>query len=272
MLRKTLGLDRGNFFPTAGAAVSSEVEKFVHAVGIYMMVGYGLTESTATVSNDNMDKPNTLGSIGRPIPELEVRIGPNDEILLRGDTITPGYYRKETSTKAAIDSEGWFHTGDAGYFKNGELYMKERIKDLYKTSNGKYIAPQLIESKLTIDRYIVQCVVIADKRKFVSALIVPEYKLLEDFAREHKINYSNREDLCRNPEINKMIRERIETLQQDLASYEKVKHFILLSDPFTMENGELTNTLKVKRNVVCKRYAEDIDNLYAEAERKYANK
>ena len=272
VLRKTLGLDRGNFFPTAGAAVSSEVEKFVHAVGIYMMVGYGLTESTATVSNDNKDKPNTLGSIGRPIPELEVRIGPNDEILLRGDTITPGYYRKETSTKAAIDSEGWFHTGDAGYFKNGELYMKERIKDLYKTSNGKYIAPQLIESKLTIDRYIVQCVVIADKRKFVSALIVPEYKLLEDFAREHKINYSNREDLCRNPEINKMIRERIETLQQDLASYEKVKHFILLSDPFTMENGELTNTLKVKRNVVCKRYAEDIDNLYAEAERKYANK
>lgn len=270
VLRKTLGLDRGNFFPTAGAAVSPEVEKFIHAVGIYMMVGYGLTESTATVSNDHKDMPNTLGSIGRPIPELEVRIGPNDEILLRGETITPGYYRKETSTKAAIDADGWFHTGDAGYFKNGELYMKERIKDLYKTSNGKYIAPQLIESKLTIDRYIVQCVIVADRRKFVSALIVPEYKLLEDYAREHAISYSGRVELCRNPEIMKMVRERIDTLQQDLASYEKVKHFILLSEPFTMENGELTNTLKVKRNVVCQRYAADIDKLYDEAEKNFS--
>lgn len=270
VLRKTLGLERGNFFPTAGAAVSPEVEKFIHGVGIYMMVGYGLTESTATVSNDHKDMPNTLGSIGRPIPELEVRIGPNDEILLRGETITPGYYRKETSTKAAFDAEGWFHTGDAGYFKNGELFMKERIKDLYKTSNGKYIAPQLIESKLTIDRYIVQCVIVADRRKFVSALIVPDYQLLEDYARSNAINYADRAELCCNLEIMNMIRERIETLQQDLASYEKVKHFILLSEPFTMENGELTNTLKVKRNVVCQRYAADIDHLYAEAEKNFS--
>ena len=269
LLRRTLGLDRPNFFPTAGAAVSPEVEKFVHAVGIYMMVGYGLTESTATVSNDHMDEPATLGSIGRPIPGLEVRIGENDEILLRGKTITPGYYKKETSTKAAIDSEGWFHTGDAGYFKDGELYMKERIKDLYKTSNGKYIAPQMIESKLTIDRYIEQCVVIADKRKFVSALIVPEYKLLEAFAQERGLNVADRAELCRHPEVISMVKDRIDTLQQDLASYEKVKYFILLPEPFSMENGELTNTLKVKRNVVCKRYAAEIDKLYDEAEKMY---
>ncbi len=269
LLRRTLGLDRPNFFPTAGAAVSPEVEKFVHAVGSYMMVGYGLTESTATVSNDHMDEPATLGSIGRPIPGLEVRIGENDEILLRGKTITPGYYKKETSTKAAIDSEGWFHTGDAGYFKDGELYMKERIKDLYKTSNGKYIAPQMIESKLTIDRYIEQCVVIADKRKFVSALIVPEYKLLEAFAQERGLNVADRAELCRNPEVISMVKDRIDTLQQDLASYEKVKYFILLPEPFSMENGELTNTLKVKRNVVCKRYAAEIDKLYDEAEKMY---
>lgn len=269
LLRRTLGLDRPNFFPTAGAAVSPEVEKFVHAVGIYMMVGYGLTESTATVSNDHMDEPATLGSIGRPIPGLQVRIGENDEILLRGKTITPGYYKKETSTKAAIDSEGWFHTGDAGYFKDGELYMKERIKDLYKTSNGKYIAPQMIESKLTIDRYIEQCVVIADKRKFVSALIVPEYKLLEAFAQERGLNVADRAELCRHPEVISMVKDRIDTLQQDLASYEKVKYFILLPEPFSMENGELTNTLKVKRNVVCKRYAAEIDKLYDEAEKMY---
>ena len=198
-----------------------------------------------------------------------MRIGENDEILLRGKTITPGYYKKETSTKAAIDSEGWFHTGDAGYFKDGELYMKERIKDLYKTSNGKYIAPQMIESKLTIDRYIEQCVVIADKRKFVSALIVPEYKLLEAFAQERGLNVADRAELCRHPEVISMVKDRIDTLQQDLASYEKVKYFILLPEPFSMENGELTNTLKVKRNVVCKRYAAEIDKLYDEAEKMY---
>ena len=269
LLRRTLGLDRPNFFPTAGATVSPEVEKFVHGVGIYMMVGYGLTESTATVSNDHKEEPCTLGSIGRPIPGLEVRIGENDEILLRGKTITPGYYKKETSTKAAIDADGWFHTGDAGYMKDGELYMKERIKDLYKTSNGKYIAPQIIESKLTIDRYIEQCVIIADKRKFVSALIVPKYKLLEAFARENGLDIADRAAICRHPEVMKMIKERIDTLQQDLANYEKVKYFILLPDPFSMENGELTNTLKVKRNVVCKRYAAEIDQLYDEAEKKY---
>jgi len=269
ILRKTIGLDRPHFFPTAGAAVSPEVEKFAHAVGIYMMVGYGLTESCATVSNDNIDKVNSLGSIGRPLPGVEVKIGENEEILLRGDTITPGYYKKDTSTKAAFDTDGWFHTGDAGYMKNGELYMKERIKDLFKTSNGKYVAPQLIESKLTIDRYIEQCVVVADKRKFVSALIVPEMHLLEAYAAAHGIVCAGREELCRRPEIIRFITERVNTLQQDLAHYEQVKYFILLPEPFTMENGELTNTLKVKRGVVYERYAAQIDALYAEAEKRF---
>ncbi|MBR1643972.1 MAG: long-chain fatty acid--CoA ligase [Bacteroidales bacterium] len=272
LLRKTLGLDRANFFPTAGAAVSPEVEKFVHAVGIYMMVGYGLTESTATVSNDHKEEPCTLGSIGRPIPGLEVRIGEENEILLRGKTITPGYYKKETSTKAVFDEEGWFHTGDAGYIKDGELYLTERLKDLFKTSNGKYIAPQMIESKLTIDRYMEQCVVIADKRKFVTALIVPNYDLLERFAAEKDINYGSREELCRHPQVTAMLKERIDTLQQDLATYEKVKYFLLLPEPFTMENGEITNTLKVKRNVVCKRYAAEIDKMYADAEQQFSAK
>lgn len=269
ILRKTIGLDRPNFFPTAGAAVSPEVEKFTHAVGIYMMVGYGLTESCATVSNDNIDKVNSLGSIGRPLPGVEVKIGENEEILLRGETITPGYYKKDTSTKAVFDADGWFHTGDAGYIKNGELYLKERIKDLFKTSNGKYVAPQMIESKLTIDRYIEQCVVVADKRKFVSALIVPDMRLLEAYAASRNIVCSSREELCRNPEIVRFVAERVNTLQQDLAHYEQVKYFILLPEPFSMENGELTNTLKVKRAVVYEHYADRIDALYADAERKF---
>lgn len=266
LLRKTLGLERANFFPTAGAAVSPEVEKFAHAAGINMVVGYGLTESLATVSCDIPGQPVTLGSVGRLIDKIEIKFGENDEILLRGKTITPGYYKKESLTKEVIDEDGWFHTGDAGYMKNGELFLRERIKDLFKTSNGKYIAPQMIESKLVLDRYFDQAVIVADKRKFVSALIVPSYKLLEAYAQEMGTRSSSREELCKNPTILKFYTERINTLQQDLAHYEQIKRFILLPHPFTMDNGELTNTLKVRRRVVYEHYAEQIEQIYAEAE------
>lgn len=269
LLRKTLGLERANFFPTAGAAVSPHVERFVHAAGINMVVGYGLTETTATVSCDVMGKVVSLGSVGRIVDGLEIKFGENNEILLRGKTVTPGYYKKEQNTKEAIDGDGWFHTGDAGYMKDGELYLTERIKDLFKTSNGKYIAPQMIETKLTIDKYVEQAVVVADKHKFVSAIIVPDYALLERFAAEHGLECGDREALCRHPEVVAMIAARIETLQQDLAHYEKVKRFVLLSRPFTMETGELTNTLKVKRNVVYERYAALIERMYAEAEQEH---
>ncbi len=271
VLRKTLGLERANFFPTAGAAVSPEVERFVHAAGLNMVVGYGLTESLATVSCDVPGKPVTMGSVGRLIDGIEIKFGTNDEILLRGKTITPGYYKKDTTTKEAIDAEGWFHTGDAGYMKNGELFLRERIKDLFKTSNGKYIAPQMIESKLVLDRYFDQAVVVADKRKFVSALIVPDYKLLELYASSNDIQADGREALCKHPAVLKFFTERIETLQQDLAHYEKIKRFVLLPSPFTMENGELTNTLKVRRRMVYEHYADLIDQIYADAEAAGAN-
>lgn len=266
LLRKTLGLERANFFPTAGAAVAPEVERFVHAAGLNMIVGYGLTESTATVSCDHGDKPVTLGSVGRLIDKMEIKIAENDEILLRGKTITPGYYKKESATREAIDADGWFHTGDAGYMKNGELFLKERIKDLFKTSNGKYIAPQMIESKFVIDRFIEQVVVIADKRKFVSALIVPAKEALLKYAADNGLQDEPYDKLCTHPAIVQMIADRMETLQQDLAHYEKVKRFLLLDKPFSMENGEMTNTLKIKRRVVYEHYAEQIDRMYAEAE------
>lgn len=266
LLKKTLGLERANFFPTAGAAVPPEVERFVHAAGLNMIVGYGLTESTATVSCDIPGMPVTVGSVGRLVDKIEIKFGENDEILLRGKTIMPGYYNKDSATKAAIDADGWFHTGDSGYMRNGELFLKERIKDLFKTSNGKYIAPQMIESKLSVDRYIDQAVIVADKYKFVSALIVPDYKLLEKYAAGQGLPFTDRSELCAHPQIVKMIAERIETLQQDLAHYEKVKRFLLLSRPFTMESGELTNTLKIKRNVVYEHYASEIRRMYEEAE------
>ena len=266
VLRKTLGLERANFFPTAGAAVSPDVERFVHAAGLNIKVGYGLTESTATVSCDRDDQVVTMGSVGRLVDKLEIKFGENNEVLLRGKTITPGYYKKEEETRAAIDEDGWFHTGDAGYMKDGELYLTERIKDLFKTSNGKYIAPQMIETKFSLDKYIESVVVVADERKFVSALIVPAFAVVEKYAEENGIEYASREDLCKNPQIIKVIADSIEELQVDLAHYEKVKRFVLLPESFSMEKGELTNTLKVKRRVVYERYAKEIEQMYAETE------
>ncbi len=264
IVRNELGLDHPNIFPTAGATVSPEIEEFVHSIGICMIVGYGLTESLATVSCDRRGRPFTVGSVGRPIKELDIKFGEDDEILLKGPTVTKGYYHREELNKQVFDEEGYFHTGDSGYMKNGELFLKDRIKDLFKTSNGKYIAPQMIESKLIVDKYIDQIAVIADRRKFVSALIIPDYALLEEYAGRHAIAFSSREELCADPQIHEMMAERIETLQQQLASYEKIKRFTLLPDHFTMERGELTNTLKIRRKVLAKNYAREIEKMYEE--------
>ena len=262
LVRKEIGLENPNIFPTAGAYVSPEVEEFIHSIGICMIVGYGLTESLATVSCDRKNMPFTIGSVGRPLDEVEVKIGPNSEILLKGPTITPGYYHRDSINAEAFDADGFFRTGDAGYMKDGELYLKERIKDLFKTSNGKYIAPQMVESMMLVDKYIDQVAVVADQRKFVSALIVPEFRLVEKWADDHGVKYDSRESLCNNPEVKKMIIERLETLQQGLASYEQVKRITLLPHHFSMESGELTNTLKIKRGVIYKNYKDIIDKMY----------
>ncbi len=262
LLKKTIGIENGNFFPTAGAAIPPAVEEFVHSVGINMIAGYGLTESTATVSCDVV--PYTIGSVGRVMPDVEVKIGENNEILLRGKTITKGYYKKEAVTNETIDAEGWFHTGDAGYLKDGELFLTERIKDLFKTSNGKYIAPQAIESRLVVDRYIDQIAIIADQRKFVSALIIPTYELVEQFAQKRGLKYSSMKELLLNEEVQELFKERIDTLQQQFAHYEQIKRFTLLPEPFSMKKGELTNTLKIRRPVLYKNYAEEIEKMYEE--------
>ncbi len=262
LIRRELGLEHANIFPTAGATVSSEVEEFVHSIGLNMIVGYGLTESLATVSCNHLGEPFTVGSVGVPIETIDIKISEEGEVLLKGPTITRGYYKKEELTKAVFDEEGYFRTGDSGYLQNGELFLKERIKDLFKTSNGKYIAPQMIESKLLVDKYIDQIAVIADNRQFVSALIIPEYRLLEEWARECGEKYDSREDLCANEKLHKMIMERIATLQQSLAHYEQIKRFTLLPHHFSMEKDELTNTLKLKRSVINKNYAGEIDKMY----------
>lgn len=264
MVRKQLGLEHPNIFPTAGAYVSPEVEEFILSVGIGMVVGYGLTESLATVSCVHLDKKFTIGSVGRPISSIQIKIGEDNEILLKGPTITKGYYLRDTTNAKVFDEEGYFRTGDAGYMKDGELFLTERIKDLFKTSNGKYIAPQQVESLLLVDKFIDQVAVIADQRKFVSALIVPEFRLVEDWAREHHIAFSSREDLCANEQVKKMLQERINTLQQQLAYYEQIKRITLLPHHFSMESGELTNTLKIRRPIINKNYQAEIDKMYEE--------
>ena len=263
LLKKTLGLDRGAFFPTAGAAIPPAVQEFVLSVGINMVAGYGLTESIATVSCEN-NFDHSVGSVGKLMPHMQVKFGENDEILLKGPAITKGYYKKEAATKAAFTEDGWFRTGDAGYVKDGFLFLTERIKDLFKTSNGKYIAPQAIETKMVVDRYIDQISIIADERKFVAALIVPDYKLVEKFAADKGIRYESMAELLKHERVMDLFANRIETLQQQFAHYEQIKKFTLLPEPFSMAKGELTNTLKIKRSVLNKNYAAEIEAMYAE--------
>ena len=267
-LRGAIGVTDGKLFPTAGAMLSDNITEFLHAVGINICIGYGLSETNASVS---FFKPGewTLGTIGMPISSIQVKIGDKNEILVKGPTVMKGYYNKPTETAEAIDADGWFHTGDCGEIApTGELILTERLKDLFKTSNGKYIAPQVLETMLGQDKYIEQVAIIGDGRKYVSALIVPAFEELKAFADKKHIEHRTVEELVNNSDIRKMIEERINDYQKDLASYEQIKRFVLLPKGFTMETGELTNTLKIRRAVINKRYRPLIDAMYAADYRK----
>lgn len=264
MLKRVLGLDRGRMFPVAGAPLSDTIAEFLISVNVPIRYGYGLSETTATVCF-YPDHEFEIGSIGTIMPDVEVKIDPeNNEILVKGKTVTPGYYKKEEENRKAFTEDGFFRTGDAGRKEGDTLYFTERIKDLYKTSNGKYIAPQAIEMLMSSDKYIEQIAVIGDQRKFVSALIVPSYPLLETYARERGITFDSREELLKHMEIIRLMESRVEERQKNLASYEKIKKITLLPNPFTMESSELTDTLKLRRPVVARNYAEQIEAMYAE--------
>ena len=262
-LRRAIGVENGKLFPTAGAMLSDNITELLHAVGINIVIGYGLSETNASVCF----YPNTgweLGTIGEPIPGVKVKIGEQNEILVKGPTVMRGYYNMPEETAKAIDADGWFHTGDCGELtEKGHLIMTERLKDLYKTSNGKYIAPQMLETLLAQDKFMAQVAVIGDGRKYVSALIVPDFEELGIWAAKHKIKFRNNEELVNDPKVHAMLEKLINEYQKNLASYEQIKRFVLLPRPFTMESGELTNTLKIRRAVVNKRYAKLIDAMYA---------
>ena len=264
-VKKAIGLQRGRFFPTAGASVSPEISRFFRSINVPMCVGYGLSETTATVSSQPM-RGFDLESIGTIMPALQVKIDPEtSEILIKGPTLTRGYYNNPEADAEAFTPDGYFRTGDAGRLEGNVLYFTERIKDLFKTANGKYIAPQMIEGLLTVDPLFEQVAVIADGYKFVSALIYPNWEALRREARHRGIEEGLTDaELAVHHEVHRMIMAHLEQNLKSVAQYEKVKKFHLLTEPFSVERGELTNTLKVRRKVVAELYAAEIASMYEE--------
>lgn len=262
-VKKAMGITNGNIYPTAGAPLSNGIVEFFHAMDVNLVIGYGLSETTATVSCFPYEGYK-IGTIGTVLPGIQVKIGEESEILVKSPTVMRGYFNKPEETAAVFTPDGWFRTGDAGHFdENGALVLTDRLKDLFKTSNGKYIAPQAIESRLGEDKYINQVAVIGESRKYVTAIIVPAIEALKEYAVRKKIQYHSLEDLLKNSQIVELIQRRIDALQEGLASFEKIKKFTLLPKEFTMENGELTNTLKIRRPVINRRYASEIEAMYA---------
>lgn len=249
------------YTPCAGAAISTDILKFFHAIGLFVNFGYGATETTATVSCFR-DDTYTFGTCGTVMPGIEVRIGENSEILVKGDTVFEGYYKKEDQT-AEVLKDGWFYTGDEGYLdENNSLIMVDRIKDLMKTSVGKYVSPQKLEMILSQDALVEQLIVVGDNRQYVSALIVPAMDNLKQLAREHNISFQDEKELVNSEMINDIIRKRFENLQTDLMPHEKVVKFVLLPEPFSIEAGTMTNTLKLRRSSIEKMYKHLVDKLY----------
>lgn len=261
-LKHAIGIPDPNIFPTAGAPLSDRITTFLQSVGIDVVIGYGLSETTATVSC--FQTPGfEIGTVGRPLPGIEVRISGEGEILVKGPTVTPGYYRNPRANAEAFTDDGFFRTGDAGYInESGAIVLTERIKDLFKTSNGKYIAPQMLESRLAENKYIDEVAVIGDQRKFVTALVVPNMEQLEAWATTQDISTEDKRALLRNPEVCRFMMEQIDEVQADLASYEQIKRITLLPRHFSLEKGEVTNTLKVRRKVVARNFAKTIEKMY----------
>ena len=261
-VKKTVGIENAKLFPVAGARLSDDINIFFKSMGVPIAYGYGLTETTATVS---FFEPvgYEFGTVGRIIPDIQVKIGTDNEILLKGRTIFRGYYKNPEANAAAFTEDGFFRTGDAGFLRNECIILTDRLKDLFKTSYGKYIAPQEIETRLILDKYIEQVAVIGNEKPYVTALIAPAMPALEEYARKAKISYSSTEELLAKPQVIELIESSIRKQQEGMAPYEFIKKFALLATPFSIQSGELTNTLKLKRPIVEQRYKVLIDEMYA---------
>jgi long-chain acyl-CoA synthetase len=250
------------FMPCGGASVSAEVTQFFEAIGLHVTVGYGLTESTATLTCfpfHNFEH----GSAGIPLGDTQIKIGEHDEILVKGSGIMKGYYKKPSETAEVLTEDGWFKTGDAGRFdQSGNLFITDRIKDLMKTSNGKYIAPQPIENLLSNNNFINQVMIVAEGKPFVTALIIPNFEALQEVISKMDIPFTNWSDIVNLESVKEFYRVKMDEIQKGLSGFEKVKKFTLMPAEFEIGSGEITPTLKVKRNVVLHKYAAIVDKMY----------
>jgi long-chain acyl-CoA synthetase len=261
IVEKTGG--RIRFFVSGGAPLSKDIADFFYAMGLVILEGYGLTETSPVIAVNLLENPR-FGSVGRPIPGIEVKIARDGEILTRGPHVMKGYYKKEAETKETFEGD-WFKTGDIGRFdEDGFLMITDRKKDLIVTAGGKNVAPQPIENILKTNPYIENAVVIGDRRRFISALIVPKFEKLEDYAKSNNISYAGRAQLVQNEQVVDFLRAEVDRATPNLASFERIKKIAILERDFEIEKGEMTPSLKVKRNVVEKKYKDLLDALYRE--------
>jgi long-chain acyl-CoA synthetase len=251
------------FFSAGGAALAKDIEEFFFACGVLICQGYGLTE-TSPMSTCNRPGEYKFGTVGKAVLECAIRVSDEGELQIKGPNLMKGYYNKPQATAEVFTTDGWFKTGDVGIIdEEGYIRITDRIKDLIITSQGKNIAPQHIEGVVGLDHYIEQVATIGDKRNYITALVVPSFEALEKYAKDNNIAFANREELVRHPEVVAFYRDRIDRQSAELANYEKIKRFTLMSQEFTQDGGELTPTLKLKRKVVMNKYADVIEHMYA---------
>lgn len=254
------------FFISGGAALPRELGEFFEAVGILIIEGYGLTESSPVIAANRIDAYK-FGTVGKPMPGVQIKIAEDGEILAKGPNIMQGYYKNKKETEATI-KDGWLYTGDIGVIdQDGFLMITDRKKHLFKTSAGKYIAPTPIENIFLASKYIDQFVLIGDRRMFLTALIVPDFEALKEYADSHNIKYSSVEDLAKDDEIYKLLEKDMDQFQKKLANFERVRKFVMLDRPFTIESGEITPSMKVKRKFIEERYRDLIEQMYQSLER-----
>jgi long-chain acyl-CoA synthetase len=261
-LRARVG-GRVQCFVSGAAPLSPEISRFFYAAGLPILEGYGLTETSPIISANTFEHFR-IGTVGKPLDGVEVQIAPDGEILTRGPHVMKGYYNNPEATRATIDPDGWLHTGDIGVLEDGFLRITDRKKEIIVTAGGKNIAPQPIENRLRTSKFISQAVMIGDRRKYPVVLIVPDFDALERWAKNAKLRWTDRSQLVGLSAVRALFENEIHSTLRELASFEMPKKFALLSEEFSLDRGELTPSLKVKRRVVDELYKKTIDDLYAE--------
>ena len=261
-VRKGVG-GRVKIFLSGGAPLGRELARWFADAGIRIDEGYGLTETSPVIAVNN-PKAHKLGTVGKPLPNVQVKIADDGEILVRGPSVFSGYWNLPEQTKNAF-TDGWFNTGDIGNLDpDGFLSVTDRKKDLLKTSGGKFITPQPIQKSLQLDSFVAEAVVIGDRRKFPSVIIAPQFPMLEDWARANQLPFSSREELVANPKVRELYEKIVGNVNQNLARYEQLKKFVLVPHEFSIADGTLTPSMKLKRSIIEERYREQIDQLYSE--------